>query len=125
MSKEEQEHQPEARPEDIIEQLTKENQGLKQQVTQMTSVLEEQAKQLQLAEIIEKVTPVFGQIGKSLADLFNPKWWKYAFDLATILAVVIPICILGYTENITDCTLGTLFGSIIGYALARFRKGIE
>jgi len=68
---------------------------------------------------------IIESISKGLKDVFQAKWYKYLFDLFIILAVVIPITFLGNKGILTENTLGTLFGGIIGYTLARFKKPNE
>jgi len=68
---------------------------------------------------------IINAITNGLRGIFQAKWYKYFFDLLIVLAVVIPITILGWKGVLTENTLGTLFGGIIGYTLARFKKPNE
>lgn len=76
---------------------------------------------------VPKVNPddlikVAGAILSEIRNTFTPKWYKYAFDFAVILAVVVPITVLGFNGQLSETILGTLFGGIIGYTLSRFKK---
>lgn len=83
---------------------------------------EETNLQQNIPDIKEQVIPIIESFFNGLKSVFQPKWYKYLFDFMILLAVVIPISILGCKGILTENTLGTLFGGIIGYTLARFKK---
>lgn len=47
---------------------------------------------------------------------------KYLIELATLTATLIAIILAAYFKFIDNCTVGTLFGVVIGYCLKGLRK---
>ena len=72
-----------------------------------------------------QINEIIQQVFKGINGLFIPKWYKYFVDIIIILCVVLPITFLAYCDKLDKQILGTLFGGIIGYTLARFKKGIN
>lgn len=81
--------------------------------------------QINSEDLKSQLIPIIASVFSGLKSLFSVKWYKYLFDLLILLAVVIPISILGWKGVLTENTLGTLFGGIIGYTLTRFKKSEE
>jgi len=86
-----------------------------------------QAAQVSVGRLpsVDDAIRIIKEVSNGARDVLQPKWYKYAFDLAIILCVVVPILTLGLTGRLNETTLGTLFGGIIGYTLARFKKGVS
>lgn len=56
------------------------------------------------------------------------KKYKHDFTGVIIFGIIVlfilgSICFLGYNNKITESTIGTILGSLIGYALGRFNNG--
>ncbi len=52
----------------------------------------------------------------------NIKFWSRKFfkESFVVLIILICICYLSAINKINDCTIGTLLGSVIGYAIGNF-----
>lgn len=57
-----------------------------------------------------------------LGKRLNLKFWsnKFKKEFFVVLIILIAICYLSYVNKIEDSTVGTLLGSIIGYAVGNF-----
>lgn len=62
---------------------------------------------------------------KEIARQLKESHWKSIFDLILIAAFLITLIILACFELIDKQNTSTLFALIIGYVLARFKKGIN
>lgn len=82
----------------------------------------EEPSEVSNLDISKQAIPIIKEVANGLRTIFQPKWYKYVFDLLTILAIVLPITILGAMDILSENTLGTLFGGIIGYTLSRFKR---
>lgn len=59
---------------------------------------------------------------QDLANKLNLEFWKSRFIKEVVVIVVIlgSICYLSYLEKVNEQIVGTLLGSIIGYAIGNF-----
>lgn len=118
-----------------MENTAKESKNTKNQ----ESKIEDEAKQVDwleltktflkgtnLKEIIEAINTGKGHETslKKDAGSKNLSFWAYKFlkDFSTVLIVLVAVLILSYFDKIENATLGTLLGSIIGYALGNSKN---
>lgn len=81
-------------------------------------------------EFLELITNCVKDGVKSITDLIKlyvEKKYKHDFTGVIIFGIIvlfilITICFLGYNSRITESTIGTILGSLIGYALGRFNN---
>ena len=91
---------------------------------ELIEILKEFLKDTNLEKIITSVNQ--GQVQKLEAkkdnDSKNLTFWKYKFikEFLTVLIILVAIFGLALLCKIEDSTLGTLLGSVIGYAIGNF-----
>jgi hypothetical protein len=83
-----------------------------------SSQAEELAQWAQILAILKTLMPDISNLIRGV----KPSWHKYLFDFLIVVMVITPITILGWKGVLTENTLGTLFGGIIGYVLAKFKR---
>lgn len=59
------------------------------------------------------------QIGEKNSSYFKMQYWQ---DILMVFLVLTCIGLLGYGKLLETSTIGTLMGSVIGYALGQFRE---
>jgi hypothetical protein len=89
-------------------------------------VLKDLLKDLNLENILEnrnKVKIAEIQAKKQYSSRNLTFWkWKFTKEFAIILIILVTVAGLSYIDKIESSTIGTLLGSIIGYAIGNFNS---